>query len=428
MEEINEIKNKMDSIFEEHFIQNQYIKLLFKMSVNNIHTSKFKCLQNAMSNIFINDEKREEIMNTFCNMQRFIHAIYRLKYIWRWKKAIIYNTDDLYMSPIHVGQKNTITILQNNTKYIFHIRELIGSINTSLSNACHFFADPIICKNPYTNIPFDKASLYNIYFALRESTYIIPILLHQYFLYDFNLSEFAIMNKQLMNQEYLRTYVDNNCVQDIHTIVNEMFDDHRIEVKINTQFPNDKLFTIMKPYLQLYFTSNYSLHKYKKQVCFRILHMKLHEFVNYNPQFGRKKVKLVQETPFSKSKKMEYYFDDVHIIFSELPDCEFSSKYFMNSHLCKNDFYNSFIHYNNNHNNTRRHSHDDNDDHQTTISDETNNNQDVSDDDDDVDDSVNELENNNQTQQYNIDLDEYSETHSGTDTDIIEGSDYDSVG
>lgn len=43
------------------------------------------------------------------------------------------------MNPIHIGNKNTITLLQNNTKYVFHIRELIGCINTSLSNSCHFF-------------------------------------------------------------------------------------------------------------------------------------------------------------------------------------------------------------------------------------------------------------------------------------------------
>ena len=125
---MNEIMKKMDCIFEDHFIKDEFMKILFKISVSNVNNSKFKSLQNTISNIFINDEKRQEIMNIFCNIQRFIHAVYRLKYIWRWKRSIIYNTDDLYMNPICIGQKNTITILQNNTKYIFQIRELIGSI------------------------------------------------------------------------------------------------------------------------------------------------------------------------------------------------------------------------------------------------------------------------------------------------------------
>ena len=155
----------MNQIISSHFIDNNLIQIMFNL--NEMYTDKFKCLQSTLSNIFLNEKTREEIINTFSNIQRFNHAILRLKRIWKWNKANTYNTEDLYMNPIHVGQKNTITLLQNNTKYIFQVRELIGSINNSLSNACHFFTEPLVCKNPYTNIPFDKASLYNIYFAIN---------------------------------------------------------------------------------------------------------------------------------------------------------------------------------------------------------------------------------------------------------------------
>jgi hypothetical protein len=249
------------------------------------------------------------------------------------------------MNPIHVGQKNTLTLLQNNTKYIFQIRELIGTINTALSNSCHFFLEPIICKNPYTNIPFDKSSLYNIYFAVRSSTFIMPPLLHKYFLSDFHLSEFSIMNQHTMNQEYLRTYVHNNCAKDVRDIVKDMFDDHRITMKINKCFPKDKLFIIMKPYLHLYFISNYSLNEYKKRLHYKQLHRKLHEFFTFNPNFGRKKVRFIEVRPFSKSKKIEHYFEDKHIDFNEPVDCRNSSKHFLNSHLCKSEFYNRNLFY-----------------------------------------------------------------------------------
>ncbi len=178
---------EIKSIIEQHFIHDKHIQLIFQLNIDN--GSKFKCLQNILSNVFISEINKEEIMNIFCKIQRFIHAMFRLQYIWKWKRANVYNTEDLYMNPIHIGQKNTIVLLQNNTKYIFQIKELIGSINTSLSNSCHFFLEPLVCKNPYTNLPFDKASLYNIYYAIRESTFIMPTLIHQYFLSDFDLSE-----------------------------------------------------------------------------------------------------------------------------------------------------------------------------------------------------------------------------------------------
>jgi hypothetical protein len=330
----------LEQIFEAHFIRDDLLQLLLQMKPDNIYDNKFKCLQKVLSNIFLNEEKKEEILDTFCHIQRFIYAILRLKRIWKWNRANTYNTEDLYMNPIQEGQRNTITLLQNNTKYIFQIRELIGSINNSLSNSCHFFVEPLVCKNPYTNLPFDKASLYNIYFAVRASTFIMPTLLHQYFLSDFHLSYFGIMNQHMMNQEYLRTYVDNNCAQDVIEIVNDMFDDHKLKIKISKDFPKDKLFAIMKPYLRMYFVSNYSLNEFKKRLKFRILHKKLHDFFTFNPQFGRRKIRMVDIKPFSKSKKIEYYFDDKHIDFNESLDCQKEAKNFMKSHLCKNEFCN----------------------------------------------------------------------------------------
>jgi hypothetical protein len=168
----------------------------------------------------------------------------------------------------------------------------------------------------------------------------MPPLLNQYFLSDFHISDFAIANQHMMNEEYLRTYVDNNCAQEVNDIVKDMFDDHKISIKISKDFPNDKLFSIMKPYLSLYFISNYSLNEFKKRLHFKILHRKLHEFFTFNPNFGKKKVRFIEVRPFSKLKKIEHYFDENHIVFNESIDCQNSAKYFMKSHLCKKEFNN----------------------------------------------------------------------------------------
>jgi hypothetical protein len=107
------------------------------------------------------------------------------------------------MNPIQPNVKNVLVLLQNKTKYVFHIRELISTMDTSLTNTSHFFSDPIAYKNPYTNMPFNKSNLYNIYFAVKSTNYIMPILLQKYFLCDFNLSIFASQNEYLVNEEYL---------------------------------------------------------------------------------------------------------------------------------------------------------------------------------------------------------------------------------
>lgn len=113
--------------------------------------------------------------------------------------------------------------------------------------------------------------------------------MHQYFLSDFHLSNFAINNEHILNKEYLRTYVNNNCIEDIHERVIEMFRDHQFSIKIMKGFPNDKLLKIMRPYLHIYYISNFSLNEYQRIFHYRFLNRKLVEFISYNPTFGRKK-------------------------------------------------------------------------------------------------------------------------------------------
>jgi hypothetical protein len=232
------------------------------------------------------------------------------------------------MNPIQPGDKNTFVLVQNNMKYMFRIQELMSSIHTSLSHCVHFFPDPIVCKNPHTNIPLKKSDLYNIYFAIRETDYMMPVLFHNYFLSNFHFNQFVRMNQHIINGEYLNTYVENNCFEKIIEYVRDMFETYDLKCRIHESFPKDKLFTVMKPYLKLYFISNFSNSEITKRRAMRILEKKLHKFVAYNSHFGKRKVKLTSVNPFQNIKKCEYYYDEKHVPFFE--------KYkenFMTSHL-----------------------------------------------------------------------------------------------
>jgi hypothetical protein len=273
-------------------------------------SEKWKSYRTILDNIFLGNEKREEIIDLISKIQRTIHGMYRFKYLWRLRKAKLYNADDLYMNPISPTDKGGIILFENNTKYIFQLRELIRVVHSSLSNCSHFFPDPIQSKNPYTNLPFRKSNLYNIYFAVRRSHYRMSPLFEEYFRYNFSLNQFLIKNEELINDEYLRTYVENNCVEDLFEDVKDMFKEHHIRSHIHSEFPKDKLFKIMKPYLSLYYISNYSINHHKKSRAFRTLHHKLHLFQRYNTCFGRRKVQLVSKNPFSPLKQCVYVFDE----------------------------------------------------------------------------------------------------------------------
>jgi hypothetical protein len=61
-----------------------------------------------------------------------------------------------------------------------------------------------------------------------------------------------------------------------------------MRIKIDSEFPKDKLVTILRPYLTLYITSLYSLVTIIKSNAFAKLKYKLIKFYKFNPEFGRK--------------------------------------------------------------------------------------------------------------------------------------------
>lgn len=336
-------QHRMYVVLKSHFIIEPYINIfdssiynfssLLTIRNTNEYKNKFQQLDNVLTNIFLTPEQKSDILDIFCKIQRFIHAMFRLRHLWLMKKTKVYNTEDLFMNPVHPTDRNVMVLLQNNTKYVFHLRELMNTIQTSLTNSTHFFAEPTVCKNPYTNIPFNKSSLYNIYFSLKSSSFILPVVFHKYFLCDFDLICFSLNNEYLINDEYLDKFVENNCQRDVLHIVREMFTDFGIKtMRIHHEFPKDRLFNIMKPYLELYYVSQYSMISCKKEYSERYLRYKLNQFCKHNPQFGRKRILMIRKNPFTPQSDKEIEFNDSHISFNEQPHV---GEEFMKSHLYK---------------------------------------------------------------------------------------------
>ena len=229
------------------------------------------------------------------------------------------------MNPIDVTKKNHITILQNGKRYFFSCGDIINIINTALSNAPDFFVDPLISKNPYNNIPFNKSTLYNIYFFIKKSNHIMPVLIQNYFLSNFNIHVFVKENESIIRDIAIHNYVFKTSHTLLHNSVFNMikkYDKKKI-ISINRDFPSDMLVEIMRPYLYLYYINKYSFMKNKIESSYYELRYKLQQFIKFNPKFGRKYVKY---NSFTKKKVVE--FNDKHINYNSITKIDFQ-----NSHI-----------------------------------------------------------------------------------------------
>jgi hypothetical protein len=331
------IENKDES--KDYFLQNFFYQyVIFNIRKNG----KFVLLKSIIENMFCSEEFKEKIINLFCSIQKVNNGFSRLAYIYKNKKAPIKIATDMFLNPIKNTDKNVICIFdsKNSCKYLFTINDLMQIIKKSLTHSPNFFSDPSECKNPYTNVPFNKSTLYNIYFFIKYKNYIMPDLIQNFFNANFNLENFRKDNLYIIREYTIKDYVDNldhNEAEDhIYTMIKTYY---KKKINISDDFPKNRLHEIMKPYLYYYFIATYSLCFEKRHEYFHKLCYKIRRFFKFNPKFGRKFIKFekcvppgVIDNPFKKNacKKKTIIFNDAHINFYEKENDTFLTSHVKN--------------------------------------------------------------------------------------------------
>jgi len=303
--------------------------------------TKFNFLNESLKNIFVTHEIKTLFLNLFCKVQKIYRGFSKLALLYKYKKAKLIIEYDLCLNSIKENDKNVFVLFQNNNKYLFNINDLIKIIHNSIANTSHFFNNPLPIKNPYNNVILNKSTLYNIYFYIRTQTLLNPDLLFYFFKTNFNINQFTENHKFLIRNYAINIYLINSSNDKLHEDTEQMIETYNYsiinknnKIIIDDEFPKDLLIKIMKPYLHIFFLSEYSLlnangrMKYKK-----LLQNKLMEFQNFNPTFGRKIVKYVNIMSQQKIlRKTVETFNSKHIVFH---DKNKEKKNFMESHNLK---------------------------------------------------------------------------------------------
>jgi hypothetical protein len=347
---INTDKNIFSCNYYNSDKNNKIIKLLFasfiskEIKIKNKIYFYFETIQNTFLKSII-----EEFIECFCKIQKTYNGFNKLAQLFKYKKAQIVVNHDIGLNEIKENDKNIILIVQCKTKYLFSINDLINIINTSLTNNYQFFPEPLSIKNPYNNIPFSKSCLYNIYLFILHKTYIRPDLFFKFFSCDFNLSIFVKKYEILLRETSINNYVyksPSNLLFDEITQMIKYFNKYCKKTKldnniyIDVDFPKDKLIKIMQPYLLVYFTSLYSMIPNRKCECSYVFKQMMIKFNIFNPQFGRKRYKILFKHNAKFQKKIAgkiIEFDDKHVTFNKSNDI---TENFLKDHLIYNAGYN----------------------------------------------------------------------------------------
>jgi hypothetical protein len=249
----------------------------------------------VLNNKFLSEASRDSIIQTFGKIQRAYIALSRMAFRWKFRRAEISVSTDLFLNPIDITKRNTITIFQNKKKYIFIVSDLLRITENAL---CHYQYDFEIeskmPKNPYTNQPFGFQELYHLYFHLKHNTdIVIPPFFHLFFVEGFNLSTYARNYEPILRKLAIHNFVwssdenDSIIMADIDTML-VMY--CKKQISIHKNFPKQILFRVMQPYLYIYYLVTYGEFDYDPQWFYEhLLETKLERFVHANPCFGKQK-------------------------------------------------------------------------------------------------------------------------------------------
>lgn len=238
-------------------------------------------------NVFISQKEKNDFMEIYAKSRRTYIGFSKLSILWKIRRAKQTITMDLYMNEIDQSHPNSIMIHQNNTNYWFSISDLMNQIETALTNSPCYFAEPLEPKNPYTNIPFPKSILYNIYFKQKSSTFLPSMIFHGFFLCEFDKYRYRIENESMLRERSIQKHIHN---ADIDTLFHEVFSMCRVlRLRVDKDVPKLELIKIMRPYFYLYMVSGFHINGLEKSSMARALLLrKIRELRKYNKIFGRK--------------------------------------------------------------------------------------------------------------------------------------------
>lgn len=265
-------------------------------------SKKYTLLKKSLNNKFSSNDSND-YLNSFSRAQKIYFAFSRLAFVYRYKKAIIRNEEDMFMLPISETEKNVIAVYENNNKYLFRQSEILKICRNSLCHASENdldFIEPRPMKNPYTNIPFNKASLFYMYDKIVKESYKVPLLFQTFFLCSFNLKELWIKHSPFITSLTIKDYINNAPPKTISGIILAMLEhveeQHDIDFKfsISSDFDRDVLNTVMKPYLELFLQSFHNHNDFFSNRCLEELKYKLKVLHTKHPNFGRKKISLTR--------------------------------------------------------------------------------------------------------------------------------------
>jgi hypothetical protein len=292
----------------EHYFKNDYFYkfcycYLWKSKTYKERSEIIKTRILTENCVFHSYQYRKTKFLQYCNKY---YKLYNALTLFINKCKIIYTKKydfdcDLSLEPLssfHSSQ--LITIIQHGKLYTFTLSDINDLILKNITNSEYMDYKPLITKNPFTNIPFTKANLFNFYIKSKNKNFRLNGLVKTYiesnFDFDYVYYKYFIQIKEQMIKDFIYN-MDYEC---LFSYVIEMFDvlnyEPRFEnIYINDNNPSDKykkrIVNLSRKLLYHYLLFNSHSNSILKKYHYELLCKKLVILLYKKPKFWRIKLK-----------------------------------------------------------------------------------------------------------------------------------------
>jgi hypothetical protein len=244
----------------------------------------------SLKNVFMSNTVREEFIHHFCKFKRTYWGFKKLARIWKIRRIPIRIQCDLYMNELDSSNPNTYTLIHPNGIYLFSLQNLNRIILDAITYRSGLFVEPLPIKNPYTNDLLTKGDLFNIYFASRNANMRVHEMFERFFQSEFDVFKFKMIYETELRDYAIVQYAKTGSANDLAQDVDDMLRIHNMTKRINIGigFPYKKLVETMRPFLKLYLLERYSFSSITRKYSALKLKMRLNQFADTNPIYGRR--------------------------------------------------------------------------------------------------------------------------------------------
>ena len=217
-----------------------------------------------------------EMITLYIESKKIKNAFKKFFYLCKIKKASHVTDTDLYLNPLTDFPDNQrVSLFIDNAIYDFRISNIINLWNDCLTKNDGLFVKPIELKNPYTNIPFKKYNLYNLFFSILNSKFIMNSIILSFFKTHFDIDTFIYINFPLLKDIAITNFIKYSTTRELYDEIHNMLVE--FEKDINYYYLPSSISNVRKKFyvkelsciLHYYCISKFSCNPLKKNVVMK---------------------------------------------------------------------------------------------------------------------------------------------------------------